>query len=453
MKSSTGQADEFRSLAQLPNGNLIVSGFYNPTGSNYHLTISEINETTAAILNQNTYNISTSIFANPNFLESLWPIRIYIKNSTVIFELSAFQGFGSSSTLCAYTYDQTSKILTGNIYEHAGSGTLTGATIYPITELDFLFTASYSGPTEAFVSKVTNVSGSNTLVGRKINSSVNTVNAIDVLNLKVAIGGNIQNSDLNAYNFFSTIDIPVSSTPCSITNSNTLVLQSSVLNPTTQNVVILSATTTMLDVVLTNQSPSYTITNVCGFVLPVTLLNFEGIFNETDKSNNLKWSTSSELNSKEFVIEKSLDATGGNYYPIGSLNAGGYTNNIKNYYFKDKNPVNGTNLYRLMQIDIDNKFTYSKIISILSNTKERNIYSIESVPHNKVAYIKTTIKNDELINIEILDASGKIINRQKSNINILNPVKFSLSAIPSGVYFLRITSQSNKPYTGKILID
>ena len=83
-----------RSIVQLPNGHLLLIGFYNPSGINYYGTITEIDETTANIVNQDTYFINTTVPGNPTILESIWSLDVFVRNGRVFVGYVAFEGFG-----------------------------------------------------------------------------------------------------------------------------------------------------------------------------------------------------------------------------------------------------------------------------------------------------------------------------------------------------------------------
>jgi hypothetical protein len=92
--------------------------------------------------------------------------------------------------------------------------------------------------------------------------------------------------------------------------------------------------------------------------LPVTLNSFTAIQNG-ESAALLKWVSSSEQQSSKFVVERSQD--GINWQEIGTVNAGGSTNEDKTYQFEDKRSGPGKNYYRLRIIDIDEKYTYSDV--------------------------------------------------------------------------------------------
>ena len=94
--------------------------------------------------------------------------------------------------------------------------------------------------------------------------------------------------------------------------------------------------------------------------LPVTWLDFTG--EQVKGLVRLDWQTASEQNSSHFEIERS--ANGGDYTRIGSMKAAGNSANIRRYEFTDETAPTGLLLYRLRQVDIDGRFSYSKIVQI-----------------------------------------------------------------------------------------
>jgi hypothetical protein len=97
-------------------------------------------------------------------------------------------------------------------------------------------------------------------------------------------------------------------------------------------------------------------------VNPHPLQNFSGEW-QTNNKILLKWTTSSEVNSKHFLIEKSTD--GQNFTNLGSINAAGQSNTTKNYQYVDStaNP-DIKNYYRLSMINNSLTKSYSKTIEV-----------------------------------------------------------------------------------------
>ena len=160
-------------------------------------------------------------------------------------------------------------------------------------------------------------------------------------------------------------------------------------------------------------------------VLPVKFASFNAIIN--NKQTNLTWTTASEINNKGFEIERSLD--GVNFEIIGFVKGNANANRINKYSFIDDNHASA--FYRLKQIDFDGKFDYSNIISVQGNDL---LIDITPNPFNNVIEINS---NGHLLNVEVLDITGKIviseaINGSKTTLNT--------ASLNNGVYFVRINN-------------
>jgi hypothetical protein len=95
-------------------------------------------------------------------------------------------------------------------------------------------------------------------------------------------------------------------------------------------------------------------------VLPLTMLSFTA--QQQNGQVDLQWSTSEEQNTKDFVIQHSTD--GAVWNSIGTINAAGNSTSVRSYSFSDTHSANGLNYYRLLQQDLDNKSTFSDIITL-----------------------------------------------------------------------------------------
>jgi hypothetical protein len=447
-QSSTFRADEIRSVIQLPNGNLLFVGFYNPNAFNYYAYITEIEEATAVIKNQNIYNINTISPDGNVFLNSLWSNNIFTRGSDVLMQLSAFQGYGSASFSCLFKLNLTTKVLTGNIYHHTGAGQLTGLTFYPISENDFLTSLSSTAPIQTFISRITNGS---IIFDRSVNNNTKSISGMDAFNTDISFAGSKLNTDIDAYNFFTTINVPTATTPCDVSNSNSLVLIPITLNPTAAAVVSFLNTDSLVDISLTLQNTTNIITDICGFVLPIQLLSFNAACSPEIKLK-IHWTTASESNSKEFIVEK-LNKEGNSYFKIGSVAAAGNSNVTKQYHFTDINPINGKQFYRLKMVDRDGTFKYSDIEVADCSSNQYNEFSISPVPAATETWIRYAGTESQNITVDIYDAAGKLMKHQTAFINASNPVRITLQEFSAGLYFLKITSKNNQAVIKKIMVQ
>jgi len=199
----------------------------------------------------------------------------------------------------------------------------------------------------------------------------------------------------------------------------------------------------------TNTSLTYNFTTgFCGFgagivgvALPVGLLNFYG-----ELSNNnvlLHWSTSLEENSKGFDIERSYD--GMSFIKTGYVVATGYSSTRKDYSFTD--PADGVHenyYYRLKQIDLNDKYQYSKVIS-LKNTLDGS-FKVLNNPFTSYLDLRFGKPVTGKVRARLLDITGKELLSNTSDVPGLTSmhIDFSHIHISPGVYLLEISFNNEK---------
>jgi Secretion system C-terminal sorting domain len=160
----------------------------------------------------------------------------------------------------------------------------------------------------------------------------------------------------------------------------------------------------------------------------------------TDKNVCLSWQTANEENVSHFEIERSMD--GKTFTKVGIANANNhasnsYTSNDDIALMQNENKV----YYRIKQIDVDGKFTYTDIKSVKINSKKEVI--IYPTPAKDVVTIDRWY---DIKYMELYDMSGrklKIWQAVQPTINISN--------IANGNYLLRVVLKSNKILQEKIL--
>lgn len=103
--------------------------------------------------------------------------------------------------------------------------------------------------------------------------------------------------------------------------------------------------------------------------LPVRLASFDA--SREGESTLLNWSTTEEINSERFEIQKSQD--GKKWDPIGSVKASVESKATQKYNFHDTAPLTGQNMYRLKMIDQDGSFAFSSIKIIRFEEAQRLI--------------------------------------------------------------------------------
>jgi hypothetical protein len=215
-----------------------------------------------------------------------------------------------------------------------------------------------------------------------------------------------------------------------INNDRTLFDQSGSL------IVLFTATDASGNIV----TSSFVLTVNCAAPLAVNIASFSGV-KTGEKESTLSWVTSSEVDFKEFQIQKSNDAV--NFEGIGTI-AGTVkqTTNLLNYQFVDNNSI-GTNYYRLKMIDKDGSFDYSKIISTEGNENSNLVGQFYPNPTsgNNVS-IDIYTKEAGVWKIESIDMLGRSVSTTEATLNKgANKVEVNVSTFNYGLNFIKIGSK------------
>ncbi len=178
---------------------------------------------------------------------------------------------------------------------------------------------------------------------------------------------------------------------------------------------------------------SFDVTGFSGFfvktqlgTLPLRLLSFSAT--AIGGCNKLQWLTANEINTKEFIIEKSTD--GITFNTIAVKTATGSINNF--YQYDDCSIYSGTQFYRLKMIDNDGRFSYSTVVKL---TNKQNI-SVSIHPNPAKDFVTLNISNTFLLNttMSIVDAKGAIMLQKKiTNLN----TNLNINGFAKGMYLLR----------------
>ncbi len=173
--------------------------------------------------------------------------------------------------------------------------------------------------------------------------------------------------------------------------------------------------------------------------LPVNLLTFSGSL-QTDNSALLKWETTNETNTSEFIIERSLD--GHSFQQIGTVAAIGNSGVNNKYSFIDYNASRQSSsviYYHLKMIDKDGSYTFSDIVTItLPVTTSRVSLYPNPAAHEVNVTITTAI--DGKVKWQLIDNTGRTVSHssllaKKGNNNVV----INLNRLSSGTYFLIVT--------------
>ncbi|RYZ00858.1 MAG: hypothetical protein EOO11_00115 [Chitinophagaceae bacterium] len=82
---------------------------------------------------------------------------------------------------------------------------------------------------------------------------------------------------------------------------------------------------------------------------------------QTGSSVRIEWATAQESNTDRFVVERSIESSP--FEAIGQVAAAGNSAGTRSYSFTDATPPAGRLQYRIRQVDRDNRFSYSAIVT------------------------------------------------------------------------------------------
>jgi Secretion system C-terminal sorting domain len=169
-------------------------------------------------------------------------------------------------------------------------------------------------------------------------------------------------------------------------------------------------------------------------VLSVSILDFTAKF--FNSSVKLDWSTANEKDNSHFDIERSLD--GKSFSKIGQVKGNGTTTQTRDYTYSDINNSNKTTYYRLKQVDLDGKTSFSKVVSVNSGLRIGKTKVYPTLVNDWITVDLNAPNNVELIVSDIL---GRLILSKKVE-NTEGPLSLNLDLnnLTKGMYFMSIKS-------------
>lgn len=171
--------------------------------------------------------------------------------------------------------------------------------------------------------------------------------------------------------------------------------------------------------------------------LPVTGL--QAAAQRTGNAITVQWETISEYNSSHFIVQKSNDAS--NWYNINSVAAQGYSDRKHTYSVIDTKAADVI-YYRIKQLDVNGKFTYSNIVRM---KQAATIATATTFPNPFVNQVQVDIKAERSNNavLTIYEVSGKKL-LQKTLTLVKGNNSFTIlqvQQLAAGVYVLNICNE------------
>jgi hypothetical protein len=171
--------------------------------------------------------------------------------------------------------------------------------------------------------------------------------------------------------------------------------------------------------------------------LPVSLTNLSAT--ALGGKITVRWTTSSEINNLGFDIQRSID--GASWTSLGFIHGAGNSSSSRHYSYVDNNPEPRKYYYRLKQIDIDQHFKYSSIVSASLNGKAGFLLGQNFPnPFNNQATIQFTLPGTEKVKIVLFDMGGRVLRTLVNGTKEAGShvISLNVGTLSKGVYYYKM---------------
>jgi hypothetical protein len=187
-----------------------------------------------------------------------------------------------------------------------------------------------------------------------------------------------------------------------------------------------------------------------GFGIPGrmnTILTLSGSLNANNVDIDLSWTTSAEINSSVFIVEKSYNGING-FHQIGVVNAAGNKLTPGTYGFVDHENVLD-NYYRIKMLHTDGYILYSNIVYIRKDNAPQRLI-IYPNPFTTSVTIRFARLPLSMVKFSFYDAGGKLV-KQYSGLSAQTSYTINTAGlIPRAVYWMKVTVDG-KQFTEKMM--
>jgi hypothetical protein len=186
----------------------------------------------------------------------------------------------------------------------------------------------------------------------------------------------------------------------------------------------------------------------CSFpagVLPVSWVSFDA----TVKNSNhvsLKWEVIEDNQNKGFYVQHSLN--GNDWEDIAFVQSKNIPESIQQYLYSHSNNLNGKQYYRIKQVDLNNKISYSEVRVVTLNNSTQTITVWPNPAIDQVRIAAGTGNNSLLAKAQVFDLSGKMLAEKKLN---GSTATISVTDLPAGTYLIRVQDNNGASFNQKII--
>ena len=166
------------------------------------------------------------------------------------------------------------------------------------------------------------------------------------------------------------------------------------------------------------------------------------------ESAQIFWTTNSSRKNALFILERSGD--GKTFEPIYQVAAFKPSDDLVDYNFDDKKPLDGLNYYRLTLVYLDKSSTTIKPVSAQFDAFPD--FALFPNPATEGVSIDVKKWSNKAINIDITDNAGYVVYAQKLDAQHDRLQTLDVSNLASGSYLVRLSAPNQRPSVKKLMI-
>jgi type IX secretion system substrate protein/fibronectin type III domain protein len=182
-----------------------------------------------------------------------------------------------------------------------------------------------------------------------------------------------------------------------------------------------------------------------GDPLGLELINFNAELNN-NKTVGLSWTTTAEINSSHFEVERSAD--GINWVKIGTVTAKGNSSSASNYEYVDANPL-ATNYYRIRMVNLngDYRYTTMRVIKLLQ------LKGIVIFPNPARNYVNVSVSESAVdLNVKLISPLGQVLQVLQVKAGTGTTLTLDVHNYAQGTYLLQVSGSDGTQQTSKVMI-
>ena len=183
------------------------------------------------------------------------------------------------------------------------------------------------------------------------------------------------------------------------------------------------------------------------FPVPLKLLSFTAV--RRSGTSYLTWVTENEYNVDHFDVQRSND---GNIFASIGNTAARNSGSKETYNFEDHSALQGIGYYRIRSVDVDGKFSYSRIAAVSENDLLAGSFKILNPVSSGITVINKSGRSG-LFDYKLYNNAGQLICTGKVNMEDNGGALLPLPAsIAAGIYILDIHNSEIK-FRQKVLVQ